>query len=258
MIPRRKAALSLMVRALDALAGDDRAIAAHIAGDKAAGRPDFEAATDAYRDAAEAIVAKWRRKVSPVSVHDWPTYERLLDDLQSQLLALVDREIPRAFRMGYNRRQLDPASQLELAALVDRERNRVMGKLVPFARAIIQGTKQPFDDEDFSIGVQIGVHLEVVDSAGAGMGGGYWSAIFAGLGAAAAAVGPVPVQRLLNPLAAHCATCPPKASEYPSWDAMLAVCGGLPGDGSDQCFSQCRCSLRIFQDGIWRDLVEWL
>jgi len=258
MIPRRKAALHLMVRALDVLASDSRAIELHTKADAARGDPPFEARTDAYREEAEALARAFRRHVAKVGVFDWPTYERELDRLEQDLMALVEQRIPQAFRLGYNRRTLDPAAQMQLAQLVQRERMRVQSKLIPFARAVVQGSKQePFEDPDFTIGVQVGVHLEIVDGAASGMGGGYWSAIFAGLAAAADALGPVPVRRLLNPLAHHCDTCPPKAREYGSMDEMLAITGGFPGDGSDACFSNCRCRCQIYQDGLWRDLVEW-
>ena len=61
----------------------------------------------------------------------------------------------------------------------------------------------------------------------------------------------VPVRRLLDPGAQHCATCPPKAREYSSWNEMLALAGGLPADGSDDCHSNCRCQIELFLEDEW-------
>lgn len=63
--------------------------------------------------------------------------------------------------------------------------------------------------------------------------------------------GNIPILRMLNHLATHCNTCPGKAGVYPSWNDMLAFTGGLPGDGSDQCHSNCRCQIEVLIDGAW-------
>lgn len=62
---------------------------------------------------------------------------------------------------------------------------------------------------------------------------------------------PMPVKRTLNAGAVHCDTCPPKAGTYESWEEMLSDCGGLPGDGSDDCFSNCRCELWEWNGTTW-------
>ena len=84
-------------------------------------------------------------------------------------------------------------------------------------------------------------------------GGTYWEMINAAIGMRlterGAEEGP-PVRRVLDPLAQHCATCPPKAKEYPSWDAMVAE-AGIPGDGSDECNGRCRCHVEVLDEGIW-------
>jgi len=65
----------------------------------------------------------------------------------------------------------------------------------------------------------------------------------------------VPVRRVLDPRADHCDTCPDKAREYNSWNEMLMYCGGLPADGSDQCHSNCRCTIEILKEGNWIAVV---
>jgi len=98
--------------------------------------------------------------------------------------------------------------------------------------------------------------------------GAFWSLIWEGMGATldaetqAARVNDRPidnrVRRVLDDGAAHCETCPPKAGIYTDWDTMLAICGGLPGDGSDQCHSNCRCELQHWNDqtGEWSSFFE--
>jgi len=53
----------------------------------------------------------------------------------------------------------------------------------------------------------------------------------------------VGVRRVLDSLATHCATCPPKAWEYRSWEAMIETCGGVPGSlaSGDECGPNCKC-----------------
>lgn len=58
-----------------------------------------------------------------------------------------------------------------------------------------------------------------------------------------------PVVRVLGLTEHHCRTCPPKAGEYPSLAVAIAVCGGLPGDGSDDCHGNCYC--RIMPRQAW-------
>jgi hypothetical protein len=84
-------------------------------------------------------------------------------------------------------------------------------------------------------------------------GGTYWEMIQWGIGdritEGGSTTGP-PVRRVLDPLAEHCTTCPPKAHEYADWDTMVGDVG-LPGDGSDECDGRCRCQIQILVNGVW-------
>ncbi len=79
--------------------------------------------------------------------------------------------------------------------------------------------------------------------------GAFWAAIGLGL-AAGLRRRDNPVRRFLDPVAAHCDTCPPKEAEYPSWDEMVAV-AGIPGDGSDDCGGRCKCGVEEKVNGVW-------
>lgn len=83
--------------------------------------------------------------------------------------------------------------------------------------------------------------------------GTYWEMIHAGVGMRLTDRGTIegpPVRRRLDPLAIHCSTCPLKAKEYASWEAMVSE-AGVPGDGSDECDGRCRCGVQVLHEGIW-------
>jgi hypothetical protein len=86
--------------------------------------------------------------------------------------------------------------------------------------------------------------------------GAAWMAIWAGLGnQLSQADTPPRVMRRLDPMADHCSTCPDKAGIYDSYDEMESE-AGVPGDGSDDCLSNCRCELLVENaDGDFTSLL---
>lgn len=63
-----------------------------------------------------------------------------------------------------------------------------------------------------------------------------------------------PVRRILLTESQHCTTCPPKARTYPSLADCELFCGGLPGDGSDQCYGNCNCTIKpASRSSVFRD-----
>lgn len=86
-------------------------------------------------------------------------------------------------------------------------------------------------------------------------GGTYWEMIHEGAGFRLTERGTVAgpgVRWVLDPLAAHCTTCPPKAKTYSSWGAMVAECNGVPGAGQDECDGRCRCWVEeLTAGGFW-------
>jgi hypothetical protein len=80
----------------------------------------------------------------------------------------------------------------------------------------------------------------------------FWALIWMGFGSE---VGDQPVRRLLDPRADHCSTCPPKARDYDSFNQMIAETGGVPGDGSDECVANCRCSIEVERGRGWSSEV---
>jgi hypothetical protein len=55
---------------------------------------------------------------------------------------------------------------------------------------------------------------------------------------------PLRVRRVLDPGAAHCSDCPIYATEYDSYEEMVAMVG-IPGDGGTECLGNCRCYLEF-------------
>lgn len=69
-----------------------------------------------------------------------------------------------------------------------------------------------------------------------------------------ARIGDEPVRRVMKAGEDHCGTCPSKIGTYASLEECLAVCGGWPGDGSDDCHGNCYCTIEpvslysVYQD----------
>lgn len=72
--------------------------------------------------------------------------------------------------------------------------------------------------------------------------GAMWNAIWAGLFDSTPA--DRKVRRVMEPGAEHCPTCPGKERVYNSFQEMVDEVG-LPGDGSDDCLTNCRCTIEI-------------
>ena len=126
----------------------------------------------------------------------------------------------------------------------------IRGKLEGEIAAILLLLKYGRKDEALHLIEQTILSLDYRPSLYAGT---YWEMIQAGIGMRITERGTTkgpPVLRVLDPLAMHCSTCPPKAKEYPSWEAMVAE-AGIPGDGSDECDGRCRCNVQILRGGVW-------
>lgn len=72
--------------------------------------------------------------------------------------------------------------------------------------------------------------------------GSMWNAIWAGLFDRTPDT--LRVRRVMEQGAHHCDTCPGKEKEYNSFDEMVNKVG-LPGDGSDTCLTNCRCTIEV-------------
>ena len=138
---------------------------------------------------------------------------------------------------------------IELGGAINTNQQFIEGSLVPYMREELALAEPGMTLGELAAKRQFAWETRTGLYAGT-----YWTAIWAGLGASLInrlLQNTQPVRRLLDPAAAHCGTCPGKAMEYSSWNEMLAWTGGLPADGSDDCHSNCRCQIEVFQDGEW-------
>ncbi len=205
-----------------------------------------ERQVDRYRNRLQDAVGLWARRHQNRRLTDPDRRRVALENLRLNLSRLGRQHLPRAYRTGAGIRRLRPDDVITIAAELMRNEDFLAGSFIPYMeRELDKG-----EEDDMTVGgmvVQRGFAWETRIGLYAGL---YWTTIIIGFGSR---VQPrnIPVQRTLNPLASHCNTCPGKADVYSSWDTMLAFTGGLPGDGSDQCHSNCRCQVEALIDGEW-------
>lgn len=182
----------------------------------------------------------------------------LLLILEARLQNAAQRHIPKAYKLGVGNRLLDEDDFRKIDAALESNRVFLQTSLIPSISNRIQLAMEGAVDVEpppFSQAVADSVPFSL--NRGGLYAGLFWTMVWVGFGAALIKVfGPeatkqIRVRRLLDPRSKHCDTCPPKAGEYGSWDEMLAFTGGLPADGSDQCHSNCNCTLQSFVQGGW-------
>lgn len=199
-----------------------------------------------YRDRLTDVVSKWAKRFQNRRLIDPDRRRVALENLRLNLSRLGRQHLPRAYRTGAGIQRLRPDDVITVAAELMRNEDFLAGSFIPYMeRELDKG-----EEDEMTVGgmvLQRGFAWESRIGLYAGL---YWTSIIKGFGSR---VQPrnIPVQRTLNPLASHCNTCPGKAGVYSSWDAMLAFTGGLPGDGSDQCYSNCRCQVEALIEGEW-------
>jgi len=159
----------------------------------------------------------------------------LADSLQTD----ADRQLASAYLLGWGYSTLTADGETTVREEASRNAGYLMKSLTP----AIETKLMALDAWTESAIVEA---LATFDARVEQYGVPFWTLIWAGLGERAGRVEPTPkVRRHLDPVAVHCTTCPPKAKDYESWAVMLEACGGLPGDGSDDCEMGCRCWLEL-------------
>jgi len=245
----KKNALRLIQAALAMLGGNTKETGQLLRG--FTGFPGtLDSETEKYQDELKSITERWLS-----NVQDLDEYELIIamGVLIGQLQNAAERYIPIAYKLGLGDRPLTPEDQTNIQRALDDNLTFLRTSLAPAIEDRIEiGMDRTDiladairDSEKFSV------------SRAALYAGAFWSAVWLGKSSALKrvfgeqALSEVPVRRLLDPGAEHCASCPPKAMEYSSWDEMLMFCGGLPADGSDDCFSNCRCTLQVLDGKSW-------
>lgn len=205
-------------------------------------------ATFEYEAALLAVLLLWISRNKNLDLDDQFAVNEALVRLQVALEELGIEQLPEAFVLGSGDAAVQLGEVLELGDAINLNRQFISGSLIPYMQEeLAAGSGMTLGE--FAVNRQFAWETRTSLYAGA-----FWTAIWAGLGASLISrllQNTQPVRRLLDPAAAHCITCPPKAHEYGSWNEMLAFTGGLPADGSDDCHSNCRCQIEVFQNGEW-------
>lgn len=202
------------------------------------GQARYTKATNAYERRLLAIVKAWISNVvdDADSIDETDEYT---NTMAGALLALGETELTNAYILGLQSGELSLADQDRLREMIDTNARYVTESFIADAK---QMARRYVNGEE--------VNLEALLPRISLYAGPYWAAIWNGTGARVTSVQaqtgvPIQVERILDANAKHCLTCPPKAGVYDSWASMLQACGGVPGDGSDECVGRCRCSLRV-------------
>lgn len=150
------------------------------------------------------------------------------DDLGDDFKDILIKALTTAFGVGLA--GLD-ATKDAIAAL-----NAIAVSAMGYFRGLVSDLRSAMSADELSPD-------EFVNRAGL-YAGDQWQALWVGVGDRVKQSGSLRVRRVLDLEAQHCETCPPKARIYNSFEEMEAE-AGIPGDGSDDCLSNCRCSIEI-------------
>jgi hypothetical protein len=220
----------------------------------------YDEYTKRYEGKLKAAVKEGKRRLSSRLNSDRVAIAHDLAWLQRELITIGQRDLPFAYTLGFASYAFGPQDDWRVAGVIERNTRFLAGSFIPYAHRILdERTEWPLD---WTVGASIGLRLDVFDARIEMYASTFWAMIWMGLGARLElleeATGLMtPVQRVLNPRAEHCSTCPPKAGIYPNWIGMLAMCGGLPADGSDECRGHCRCRIEFLGTFGWTEMFEW-
>ncbi len=253
----RKATLNLLQRSIEAykqLEGEGTDFDVLFRG--FSGRPVFlELEQQKYRKELRRIIRNW---TADLRGRGPEALASMLIVLERRMQNAAERHIPKAYKLGVGNRKLTQDDQDKIQAALDSNRVFIQTSLLPaIDNRIRRAQEGEIGEEPPPFGSALQGALPFSENRAGLYAGLFWTAVWIGFGAAlvkqfgSQAKTAIPVRRLLDPKSKHCITCPPKAGEYSSWDEMLAFTGGLPADGSDQCHSNCNCSLQVFISGEW-------
>ncbi len=211
----------------------------------------WETATNKYQQELEAIYEEWSTDAVPKLAKEQDNTKRnvLIGTLVGLLLTLLQQTgrkgILEAMQLGAGG-VLSPAALMTANRLIGNNEMWLSNSLIP---AITDRLIRETADAAFMLGGKeaIGALLKSYNGRVASYAGTYFNSIFEGLGDRISEDlmgSDRKVRRVLDDGAQHCDTCPPKAHEFPNWQTMIDQVG-LPGDGSDRCFSNCRCIVLV-------------
>lgn len=208
---------------------------------KAAGRAptnaSYERAANDFQMQLEAAAqdAIDRLPDEPTAQQIADTSERLLADL----LALMEVGLSEAYGVGLGGSAPTVEAMYGVQQIANSQRTYLVRYAADFSAAITAGLITGL------VGAALRDSLSSFVSRAALYAGSFWETLWRGLGDALSQEDtPLKVRRVLDDGAQHCQTCPPKAREYDSYEQMVAE-AGIPGDGNDDCLSNCRCWIEV-------------
>ncbi|MDD3787017.1 MAG: hypothetical protein PHQ87_15835, partial [Hydrogenophaga sp.] len=193
-----------------------------------------EGAVDAYAQRLERLILDMQAEGK---FQDPARYAADVDELTDRYVAALESGLSEAYGIGLAGQEPSGMGLVRLQRVADTSYRFFRDSFAPTLLAMLTGGGAASDVASFVPRLR--------QYAGA-----YWESMWEGLGdwaeqrSRAGRRGALRVQRVLDPMAAHCTTCPPKARIYESFEEMRAV-AGVPGDGSDDCLTNCRCRLLV-------------
>lgn len=176
----------------------------------------------------------------------------LVDNLTDQFYGLLRDGVAQGFGVGLAGEPATNIGLVTIQGLIDQQISYASGFIADFQRQLVDG---------ITLGLVGGALVDTLTAfvSRAGLyASAFWQAIWRGLGDfLSREAQPRKVKRMLDDRAAHCKTCPPKANIYPSFENMLLMTSGVPGDGSDDCGPNCRCWLEIETEPGSGDFMRW-
>lgn len=205
------------------------------------GQKIYTRSTNLYQSTLRTIVERWIDEM--ITFEDDEDIISALIELQNKLISLGESQIRGAFIIGKTSNDLSLADENKIREIIERNNNYIVGSFIADARQIALRVRGQSEED---IESELEKFLPRIESYS----GVYWSTIWEGVGSRVLETRQqtqqiMKVERHLDVNARHCFSCPPKIGEYESWQDMLRVCGGLPGDGSDDCRGGCRCWLTV-------------
>jgi len=196
---------------------------------------------NSYTTRLLATLSRWKRRVKKVTRYTPFSAQVLALDLSNDLDDDAEEFFALAFALGLGFASLPPTGQ----QIVDRYRAINRGflehKLAPYTTHLL--TRDPLDLSPLDH--RVSLYSQPV-----------WALIGEGSGERARSYDlqglDYSVTWHLDDLVDHCATCPPKARIYPSWNDFLLHCGGPPGslEADDDCGPGCRCWLEVAPNNV--------
>lgn len=193
-----------------------------------------DGAVDAYAQRLERLILDMQAEGK---FQDPARYAADVDELTDRYVAALETGLSEAYGIGLAGETASGMGLVRLQRVADTSYRFFRDSFAPALLAMLTGGGAAADVASFVPRLR--------QYAGA-----YWESMWEGLGdwaeqrSRAGRRGALRVQRVLDPVAAHCTTCPPKARIYESFEDMRAV-AGVPGDGSDDCLTNCRCRLVV-------------